>query len=193
MLILLSVFCGSVCADYISIKIYEQGDDVIVSHSGSLDISGFKGQGSYSESQVGSSGYDSMIDPRDGYICNASGISAGDTEGEINLETTVLFGFGSGALADSASGDYFNLEGSGENDLHFLPENVDQNDILTVNGSMTFQNKTLADFMMYKGTYPIDDDSNFADGEKIEITITPEPATLALLGLGGFVLRRRNA
>ncbi|ARN57003.1 PEP-CTERM sorting domain-containing protein [Sedimentisphaera salicampi] len=193
--IISAVFClsaNNASADYISIEIYEQENDVIVSHSGSLNISQFKAEGgSYAEYTI-EVPYNSGVIPSDGYLTNFSEPSVGDTQARIILESVPSFGDGDPVGADSATGDYLHLEGGSLNRLYFLPEDVDENNILTVSGSMTFQNSTINSLGMDMGTYTITD-SNFAQGEKIEMTITPEPATIALLGIGGFALRRKHS
>ncbi|AQQ08271.1 hypothetical protein L21SP3_00047 [Sedimentisphaera cyanobacteriorum] len=185
------------CAGII-MEIYPEDGDVLAVYSGSLDLTGFYNkEGSVEYHNVSESGNGALLFPSSPIIQYAD-YEAGDEFTNItDFDSTIAsFGTGEYLFADSFEGDTFALFNTDSKShtqvLSFKSADINENNIVQVSGSATFENSTISGLGLDPGTYEIND-SQFADGENFKLTITPEPATLALLGLGGAFIRKRRA
>ncbi|ARN56529.1 PEP-CTERM sorting domain-containing protein [Sedimentisphaera salicampi] len=183
----------------IIMNIYPEDGDVLATFSGSLDLTRFYDSGSVEYRPGDGSGGDSAANlyPKEPFIVFASSESTGDLTFITDFDSQVtVFGTSELVSASSFSGSTMFLYASDTSietqQLGFDDADIDENNIVQVSGTAIFENNTISGLGLNPGTYEIND-SDFAEGENFTLTITPEPATIALLGLGGAFIRKRRA
>jgi hypothetical protein len=162
--------------------ISQVGDDVRVIGSGSIDLGGFSFLG---EDHAGPD----TLGPAAGEL-SAGEWRLGPTEASVGLYQGFPSGpFGSGAATQDVaetSGDYVGFGGSG---LLLVPGGYVSGAHLS--NSTTFADVTLASLGLSAGQTVY----TFGSGDTVTVSVVPEPATSALIALGGislFALRRRR-
>lgn len=173
----------------VTITIQQDGANVLVSGSGTVDTTGLTLNGYYDRNNEVAAQYGEVF------------IGSSNVEpGYAGLSGPTSFGGGSYEFANSSTGDAFGVLGDGG--VLFLPGNYVSGDALS--GTMTFDDTTIAELGLSDGTYTYTWD-NGAPGDSLTVDIggsvttppaaTPEPSSLALLGSGVLglagVVRRR--
>ncbi len=163
----------------------EIGSDVVVSGTGTINLSDLV--------QFVSGNSEAI------YIIPSQGIIGGGQDGNLATAYLTVFGpasFGSGStkvFADLAAGDFLAIDGPN----HIITLNSDYDSESFLSNSATYQNQSFASLGLDLGTYVYTwGTGENADSLTVNVTTVPEPATTALLVLGGcavlFRSRRRS-
>ncbi len=160
----------------------EIGGDVVITATGSYDISGL----TLIQSDVAFLSNETGVDPADGtlfFLTSTTDIYEGVT-------SVPSFGTGAYALADSVSGDTFGVMSNGR-----LQVTSGAGVTGMVNSQMTFNNASFASLGMAEGTYQwlwSTDSLTLTVGAPAPIPV-PAGLPLFLCGLGGLAALRKRA
>ena len=182
--------CGAQATPYV-VKLVQQGNDVVATASGAIDLTGLLFDTEYSNFGGG-------LIPAVGYLL--TGTTSG-LDGYTGFVGPTSFGSGSGLSVSSASGDAAGIYASTGFYGHVLlwvPQGYVSNTTLT--SAATWDNASLASLGVTPGTYTW----IWGTGAEQSFTLTtttitavPEPAALGMFGLGvllmgAFATRRRH-
>lgn len=169
------------------VEFYVSGDDVVMTTNGSIDLGDLQKNltssgKTMSQSLVASALPFIATSPSAKYDVYVS--FAGTYTGPANFGTSTSYAFGNG------SGDVFGFAIASGSLNVYLPYGYSSERALSA--STTFANKTLEDLGLTANT-------NFTwswgageDADSIQLSVVPEPATMAILGLGGLFFRRKK-
>jgi hypothetical protein len=164
------------------------GDDVIMTGSGSLDLTGFTPNLTFS--------IDPQLSSKSFFLVGAKGASFTEYDGPITGPTSIGPGDWHPVLADSGTGDLFGM-GFGPGSPQSIPLPVGYVSGQPLSGTATYVHKLLFGGVITPGTYVW----TLGNGDTITLkaidpfpATVPEPTTLSLVATGclGLASRRRR-
>ena len=186
-LINLFSFAGS-AHGAITVDIAEVGDDVVLTYSGSLDLTGII----YADSDTNPGGGQAIAPERSSFVVGTTPTI--DIYTNLDDSGITVFGVGTDQIyADSSSGDLFACMVFGSNYNLFVPGGYVFGS--AISGTSTWNDTTIADMGLIPGSSHVFTLPNDSFTVNIGSSV-PEPSSAALLGIltiGGLFTRRRVA